>query len=179
LIDTRDIFRISKHSWRELIHPLYAGKSGRRFSIDSSFPVKSVGLNLSTAGELTSADINVNGKNVKLEPKLDSAAKPLYLFSDDRLTGSIAVIPAQINGDKRWNVIYLSEIATNNPIIQLYLLEEISPYFRLVYPAESKITPNRPRTNEIKIWEINSPDGIKTNPDYLLVNDRLYFVQKD
>ncbi len=186
LIDARDLFKISKRKRGELIHSLYADKSGIHFSTSSHIPVKSVDLSLDASGELTSADINVNGKKVNFKPKLASSAKPVYLFSDDSLKGGVAVIPVSIHhepeegvGEKRWNVIYLSEIAKNNPIIKLYFLEEINPYFHLVYPAERKITPNPLEPHEIKIWELNYPAGIKENPDYLLLKDRLYFWQED
>jgi len=186
LIDARDLFKISKRKRGELIHSLYADKSGIHFSTSSHIPVKSVDLSLDASGELTSADITVNGKTVNFKPKLASAAKPVYLLSDDSLKGGVAVIPVPIYheqkegvGEKRWNVIYLSEIAKNNLILTLYFLEVISPHFHLVYPAESKIPLHQSRTNEIKIWEIHYPDEIKENPDYLLLKDRLYFWQKD
>jgi hypothetical protein len=176
LMEFEDIFGISKlmGNGKMLFHYLRADNSGLHFSTNFNIPVKSVDLNLDASGKPTSADIN--GKKVKLNPKLTSAAKQMYLFSDDSLKGCVAVTPMQISNEqkesrreKRWNVIYLNEIAKNSLAIKLHFFEEKSPHFRLVYPTESKVTQNKPITNEIKIWEINYPNGIKENPDYLLI----------
>jgi hypothetical protein len=133
LMEARDTFRISNRHREDLIHYLQADKSGLHFSTDLNLSVKGVDLNLDASGQLISADINVNGKTVNFEPKPASAGRPVYLFSDDSLKGCVAVAPTRIehegkagSGEKRWNVMYLSELAKNSAMIQLYFLEDRS-----------------------------------------------------
>ena len=158
------------------IHYLRGDKSGLHFSPDSNdnLSVKSVDLYLDSDGNPTSAVITVNDKQIKLKPKLASVTRQKYVFSDDNLKGCIIFTPMEVvdcgcesenEQKKSWNAIYLDEIAKNSLAVKLYLLEENNPYFVSVYPSKSNI----PQDNSIKIWEINYPDGIKENPDYLLI----------
>ena len=56
---------------------------------------------------------------------------------------------------------YLPKFARQSLLVKLFLLDEPSNVFQLVYPArDSEAAP-------IKVWNINYPDNIRTVPDYL------------
>jgi len=58
--------------------------------------------------------------------------------------------------------IYLPDVGYNSLLVQLYLLNKKSPYFRQVYPEYDAFLPKK-----VKIWEIVYPTALKSNPEYL------------
>lgn len=78
-------------------------------------------------------------------------------------------------------VMYLSEKTIHSQLANLYLFKEESDYFNLVHSEESLIIENlreqgidlgefvyyQGLQGPIKIWEINYPSDIESNPDYL------------
>ncbi len=58
---------------------------------------------------------------------------------------------------------YLPEIARNSLLVKLFLLNEHSSSFQLIYSSPTAPWDNPP----VKIWEIHYPAEIQTNPEYL------------
>lgn len=115
-----------------------------------------------------------NGKKYDFGSGLESG---IFLFP------KLDIMP---NGQPQLNKIgalfYLSERTVNSQLAKRYLYNEKSDYFKLVHSQDGMIIESLKNQGvdiedfvyyqgfqgPIKIWEINYPENIKSNPDYLL-----------
>ncbi len=117
-----------------------------------------------------------------------------YIYYNDKeydfgsgLESGIFVFPAidTLSGQQQLNKIgalfYMSERTVHSQMARLYLYNEKSNYFKMVHSQDSLVVEGLKNQGieagdfvyyngfqgPIKIWEINYPSGIESNPDYL------------
>ncbi len=97
-----------------------------------------------------------------------------YNFKDSGLKGCLRIIPSidsSGRGTPLGGAIYVSEKVKRTLFTQLYLFDKKSDSFKVAYNDAESGFPlafyQGRLVGPLKIWEINYPKDIKTNPDYL------------
>jgi len=128
-----------------------------------------------------------NGNQYRIPLKFAYFGNKLYEF-DSGLDAGIFIFPklnVLSNGGVSVNnlgaLMYLSSRTIRSQMVELYLFDKKTDYFKLVNSQDSLIVENLKQQGldigdfvfyqgfqgPIKIWEINYPKDIKSNPDYL------------
>lgn len=111
-------------------------------------------------------EIKVEGKTIKLPPQELYFKGKLMRPKGEALSGGVVVYSKDSNPLK-WQVLFLSETVRNALMVRLHLLNENSNFFIPIYPLANQQSKSQSIDSSVRVWKINYPEYIKSNPKYL------------
>jgi asparagine N-glycosylation enzyme membrane subunit Stt3 len=95
----------------------------------------------------------------------------LNFEANDSLAGCLMVVPyfdSSGQGNPAGGAFWMSEKVWDTNFAKLYMYDELSPYFKLIYSDDTPLGIYNGRViGPIKIWEVNYPENIKPDPFYV------------
>lgn len=111
-------------------------------------------------------EVQIEGKTIKLPPRELYFKGKLMRPKGEALPGAV-VVYSKDNSPLKWRVLFLSQTVRNALMVRLQLLNENSNFFIPIYPPANQQGKSQLNNYSVRVWKINYPEDIKSNPKYL------------